>query len=79
MKAMRWHPKGYGGERRDPEQVKRDGWKERGISRLPPLKFPTRAEVAPILMSRPASEIFREAASGLVWARQHGTGSGKTS
>jgi hypothetical protein len=25
---MRWHPKGYGGQRRDPELVKRDGWHE---------------------------------------------------
>ena len=23
---MRWHPKGYGGQRRTPEEVKRDGW-----------------------------------------------------
>ncbi|MBM3950780.1 MAG: hypothetical protein FJ311_04935 [Rhodospirillales bacterium] len=28
---MRWHPKGYGGERRDPEQIKREGWKEQGV------------------------------------------------
>ena len=28
MKAMRFNPKGYGGNRRDPEQVKRDGWHE---------------------------------------------------
>ena len=27
---MRWHPKGYGGQRRDPDQVKRDGWREQG-------------------------------------------------
>jgi len=26
--SMRFTPKGYGGERRDPEQVKRDGWHE---------------------------------------------------
>ena len=25
---MRLYPKGYGGQRRDPEQVKRDGWHE---------------------------------------------------
>nr|WP_093119117.1 hypothetical protein [Salinihabitans flavidus] len=25
---MRFAPKGYGGHRRDPEQVKRDGWHE---------------------------------------------------
>ncbi len=28
---MRWYPKGYGGERRDPDQVKRDGWQEHGL------------------------------------------------
>ena len=31
MKAMRFTPKGYGGHRRDPEQVKRDGWREEGL------------------------------------------------
>mgnify|MGYP003675598097 FL=1 len=28
---MRRFPKGYGGERRDPERVKRDGWQEQGV------------------------------------------------
>ena len=28
---MRWHPKGYGGHRRDPEQVKREGWHEQRV------------------------------------------------
>ncbi|MDX1820094.1 MAG: hypothetical protein R3197_04280 [Paracoccaceae bacterium] len=28
---MRWHPRGYGGERRGPEQVRRDGWREQGV------------------------------------------------
>ncbi|SEO89590.1 hypothetical protein SAMN04490248_11560 [Salinihabitans flavidus] len=28
MSGMRFAPKGYGGHRRDPEQVKRDGWHE---------------------------------------------------
>jgi hypothetical protein len=28
---MRWHPKGYGGHRRDPDQVKREGWREQGL------------------------------------------------
>ena len=31
MKSMRWYPPGYGGERRDPEQVKRDGWRKTGL------------------------------------------------
>ena len=26
--GMRFSPKGYGGNRRDPEEVKRDGWHE---------------------------------------------------
>ena len=25
------HPKGYGGNRRQPDEVKRDGWKEQGL------------------------------------------------
>lgn len=28
---MTWHPRGYGGRRRDPEQVKREGWRELGL------------------------------------------------
>jgi hypothetical protein len=28
---MRWLPKGYGGARRPPEEVKREGWHEHGI------------------------------------------------
>ncbi len=29
--AMRWTPRGYGGERRPPEKVKQDGWREQGL------------------------------------------------
>ena len=29
--AMRFHPRGYGGERRSADQVKRDGWREQGV------------------------------------------------
>ena len=28
---MNWLPRGYGGERRSPEQVKREGWREQGL------------------------------------------------
>jgi hypothetical protein len=28
---MRLYPKGYGGHRRDPEQVKREGWHEQHV------------------------------------------------
>jgi hypothetical protein len=31
MKTMRFTPPGYGGERRDPDQVKREGWHEQGL------------------------------------------------
>ena len=28
---MRWHPSGFGGNRRDPEEVKREGWQDQGV------------------------------------------------
>ena len=28
---MRFYPKGYGGQRRSPDEVKRDGWREQGL------------------------------------------------
>ena len=28
---MRWFPNGYGGERRPPEEIKREGWREQNI------------------------------------------------
>jgi hypothetical protein len=28
---MRWSSPGYGGERRPPEKVKQDGWREQGL------------------------------------------------
>lgn len=28
---MSWYPRGYGGRRRDPEQVKREGWRDQGL------------------------------------------------
>jgi hypothetical protein len=31
MTGMRFTPKGYGGRRRDPERVKREGWLEQGL------------------------------------------------
>lgn len=31
MKAMRFTPRGYGGDRRDADRVKRDGWQEQGM------------------------------------------------
>jgi hypothetical protein len=31
MTGMLFMPHGYGGQRRDPDQVKRDGWQEQGV------------------------------------------------
>ena len=31
MKGMRFVPRGYGGHRRSPDQVKKDGWREHGV------------------------------------------------
>ncbi len=31
MNGMRFTPRGYGGHRRAPDQVKRDGWIEQGL------------------------------------------------
>ena len=28
---MRWGPRGYGGHRRDPDAVKREGWRQQGL------------------------------------------------
>jgi hypothetical protein len=46
MTGMRFMPKGYGGRRRDPEQVKRDGWQEQGLLAIsaddPRLTWPER-------------------------------------
>ena len=28
---MMFHPKCYGGQRRSPDEVKRDGWREHGV------------------------------------------------
>jgi hypothetical protein len=28
---MKWHPRGYGGTRREPEEIKREGWREQGV------------------------------------------------
>jgi hypothetical protein len=31
MKTMSFTPRGYGGRRRDPEQIRREGWREQGL------------------------------------------------
>lgn len=43
---MKWHPRGYGGERRSTDDVKRDGWRETGVLAVsaedPRLSWPER-------------------------------------
>ncbi len=61
---MRWHPPGYGGTRRDPEQVKRDGWQDQGVLVIaetdPRLTWPERELVrqlgAKLYGNRPGKE-----------------------
>lgn len=74
-------PPGDGGARRGPDQVKREGWQLQGITRLPPWKFPARAEAASgsTLMSRPASENLARSCIWVAWAQQHGGDSDQTS
>ena len=33
---MKWLPRGYGGERSDPEQVKSEGWRKQGLLVISP-------------------------------------------
>ena len=46
---MRLYPRGFGGVRRSPEEVKRDGWREQGVLAVnvndPRLTWPERALV----------------------------------
>ncbi|WP_319805340.1 hypothetical protein [Paracoccus kondratievae] len=49
MTMMRFTPRGYGGTRRDPDQVRRDGWHELGLLAVsvddPRLSWPEREMV----------------------------------
>ena len=31
MNGMRFAPRGYGGRRRSPDEIKREGWREQGL------------------------------------------------
>lgn len=67
--GMRFTPKGYGGNRRDPEQVKRDGWHEQHMLAVslddPRLTWPERELVRQLgdkLYGRPSA--VREVRNG---------------
>ncbi|UFM64844.1 hypothetical protein LOS78_14310 [Paracoccus sp. MA] len=50
LTMMRYMPPGYGGTRRSPDEVKRDGWQEMGLLAVslddPRLTWPEREMVA---------------------------------
>ena len=48
---MRSHPPGYGGHRRSPEEVKRDGWRDQGLLAV---------SVGDDRLSWPEREVFRQ-------------------
>jgi hypothetical protein len=49
---MKWHPRGYGGERRSADDIKRDGWRDTGVLAVsaedPRLSWPQRELVRQI-------------------------------
>jgi hypothetical protein len=59
---MRWAPRGYGGERRGPEQVKTDGWREQGLLAV---------SVDDQRLSWPEQEFVRQLAEKLYGSRQN--------
>ena len=76
---MRWMPKGYGGERRPADEIKRKGWREQGILVIAAedgrLTWPERELVRRLgerLYGR-RSEPGRDACGGTVSIRDHRT------
>lgn len=65
---MRFFPHGFGGSRRDPEKVKRDGWREHNILVVSPedqrLSWPERELVRQLGEKLYGKRKVREAASG---------------
>ncbi|WP_244274657.1 hypothetical protein [Pannonibacter phragmitetus] len=61
MKAMRFTPPGYGGQRRDPEQVKREGWREQGVLAV---------SVDDVRLTWPERELVRQLGEKLYGKRQ---------
>ena len=61
---MKSHPPGYGGERRSPDQVKREGWREQGVLAV---------SVEDDRLSWPERELVRQLAEKL-YGTQQGNG-----
>ena len=62
---MRWTPRGYGGERRPPEKVKQDGWREQGLLAV---------SVDDQRLSWPEREFIRQIGEKLYGSRQNAGG-----
>lgn len=60
---MRWFPRGYGGERTPPEEIKRDGWRKQGVLVV--------SEADPRL-SWPEKELIRQLGTKLYGQRKSG-------
>ncbi|KND16029.1 hypothetical protein ADZ37_25320 [Pannonibacter phragmitetus] len=58
---MRFTPPGYGGQRRDPEQVKREGWREQGVLAV---------SVDDVRLTWPERELVRQLGEKLYGKRQ---------
>jgi hypothetical protein len=65
--SMRFTPKGYGGRRRSPDEVKREGWKEQGLLAV---------AVDDFRLSWPERELVRQLGERLYGKRQEDTGHG---
>ncbi len=62
---MKWHPQGFGGSRRAPDEVKRAGWQDQGVLVIaeddPRLSWPERELIrqlgAKLYGPRPGQEV----------------------
>lgn len=64
---MRWHPRGYGGTRRPPEEIKREGWREQSM-----LVIDANDE----RLSWPERELIQQLGEKLYGKRAEGTSNG---
>jgi hypothetical protein len=67
MNGMRFAPRGYGGNRRSPNEVKRDGWREQGLLAV---------SVDDKRLSWPERELVRQVGEKLYGSRNEGKANG---
>ena len=61
---MKWHPRGYGGTRRNVDQVKKDGWCEQGMLAV---------SIEDDRLTWPEKELIRQLGEKLYGKRQENT------